>query len=129
MEYFYGSNGELHGPLTFFFPNGGIKNQLNYRHGKYHGQSTVYHSLAILQRIFNYKDGVIHGLAKEWDKDGQLLEEGYFAFVASDMHDLTRRYNQMAECRELISQHVGDEQAQALTLTIPQSITQSINWQ
>ena len=58
----------------------------------------------------------------------QLLEEGYFAYVASDMHDLNRRYNQMAECRDLIAQHVGAEQAQALTLTVPQSITQSVNW-
>ena len=27
MEYFYDSNGKLHGPMTWFFPNGGIMQQ------------------------------------------------------------------------------------------------------
>lgn len=59
----------------------------------------------------------------------QLFDQGYFAYVASDMHDLTRRYNQMNECYQLIAQHAGEEQAKLLTLTVPQTITQSVNWQ
>ncbi len=59
----------------------------------------------------------------------ELLDAGYFAYVASDMHDLERRYNQMAECRALITERVDAATAQALTLTVPQTITQSINWE
>lgn len=57
-----------------------------------------------------------------------LLEEGYFAYVASDMHDLTRRYNQMGECRTLLAARLGEEKADELTRVVPQQITQSVNW-
>ena len=53
MEYFLDSNGKLHGPMTWFFPNGGIMQQNNYRHGEFHGQNIVYHSYLVKKTLFN----------------------------------------------------------------------------
>ena len=92
MEFFYDSNGKLHGPMTWFFPNGGIMQQNNYRHGEFHGQTIVYHSYLVKKALFNSKYGDPHGLEQSWDKNGQLLKEGYW--VDGKRHGFWKYYNQ-----------------------------------
>jgi protein-tyrosine phosphatase len=59
----------------------------------------------------------------------RLLSENLIAYVASDMHNLHRRPNDMLACKQALTQIAGSAKAQALVYDIPFEISQNMNWQ
>jgi protein-tyrosine phosphatase len=80
--------------------------------------------------IFQGTAGAITGMFKaDVQKVAmQFLEDDVFAYVASDMHDLAKRDNQMGACRDLIAREFGDSKAHELSLGVPGELTESIVW-
>lgn len=58
----------------------------------------------------------------------RLLMENMIAFVASDMHNIDRRPNDMGFCREKLSTLVGQKATVELTYDTPNEITQDLKW-
>jgi protein-tyrosine phosphatase len=59
----------------------------------------------------------------------RLLADGLIAYVASDMHSLQRRPNDMLACKQVLTQLADNATAQQLVYDVPFKITQNINWQ
>ncbi len=58
----------------------------------------------------------------------RLLDDDLITYVASDMHNLSKRPNQMMAAYEKIQQLKGDDIADELFFTVPQKITQNTQW-
>ncbi len=68
-----------HGPSRFYWPNGKLQSQGNYRRGEKHGSFRRWHHNG--QRTWEtvYRGNKRHGIAREWSKDGILINESpYF---------------------------------------------------
>ena len=58
-----------------------------------------------------------------------MLTEDLVFYIASDTHDTKRRPNDMRLARDFIRSNYSEELARELTLTIPEKITSSVEWQ
>lgn len=59
----------------------------------------------------------------------QLLAENVITYVASDMHSLHRRPNDMQACKDAITQLTDVDTANALVYDVPSRITANLTWQ
>lgn len=59
----------------------------------------------------------------------RLLSEHLIAYVASDMHSLLRRPNDMLACKNAITEISDSATASRLVYDIPLKITQNLHWQ
>ena len=57
-----------------------------------------------------------------------MLKHNLIDYIASDTHNPDRRPNDMGVCRELITPMVGEAKALELCYTIPQRMTDSLQW-
>jgi len=80
--------------------------------------------------IFQGTAGAITGVFKPdvQKVSMQFLKEDIFTYVASDMHDLSKRNNQMKVCHDLVAKEFGQDKAQKLTLRAPAKLTEHITW-
>lgn len=58
----------------------------------------------------------------------QMLDERLISYVASDMHNLHKRPNEMRDAREKISQEKGDMIAQSLVNGFALELTRDVKW-
>jgi protein-tyrosine phosphatase len=58
-----------------------------------------------------------------------LLQEKLITYVASDMHSLKRRPNDMLACRNAIEVLTDTETANSLVFDVPSTITKNMSWQ
>jgi len=58
-----------------------------------------------------------------------MLENDMVAYVASDLHNIHKRPNEMKEAYELISQRFGVDRGNALFYKVPKLISQNLNWE
>lgn len=92
-----------------------------------------YNKLAMLRRtgcLFQITAGSFTGRFSEAVKElaMKMLEDDTVTYIASDMHSLDRRPNDMGTAFDLLTQLVGAEKANSLTLDIPRQITQFTQW-
>lgn len=59
----------------------------------------------------------------------QMLDDNLIAYVASDMHNLKRRPNEMAEAYKAVSHFIGVLIANRLFIETPRAITSNTVWQ
>nr|WP_136250273.1 CpsB/CapC family capsule biosynthesis tyrosine phosphatase [Ningiella ruwaisensis] len=59
----------------------------------------------------------------------QMLEENLIAYVASDMHNLNKRPNEMAQAYKIIAEKHSEHRATDLFVTTPLHITRDTLWQ
>ena len=73
-------NSLLHGPRTVYYPDGTLKQEENYRHGKLSGTKTMYYSNGKMELRENYADGKLTGERTVYFPDGDLwYKENYKA--------------------------------------------------
>lgn len=92
-----------------------------------------YNKIRMLKRtgcLFQVTAGSFTGRFSDAVKDiaMKMLEEDTVTYIASDMHNLDRRPNDMGAAFDLLSELVGTEKANSLTLDIPSQITQNNQW-
>jgi len=59
----------------------------------------------------------------------RLLADNLITYVASDMHSLQRRPNDMLACKQALTHIASSDTANALVYDVPSIITKNINWQ
>ena len=59
----------------------------------------------------------------------RLLEDNLVSYVASDMHSLLRRPNDMHACKQAITELTNSDTANALVYDVPLSISKNLSWQ
>lgn len=59
----------------------------------------------------------------------QLLFDGLITYIASDMHSVNRRPNDMLACKTAVTQLANDTIAHQLLHDVPSRITQDTDWQ
>ncbi|WP_341221242.1 toxin-antitoxin system YwqK family antitoxin [Polaribacter atrinae] len=71
-------NGKLHGPQIIYYQDGQVTEFSNYKNGLLDGTSSKYASNGVLIQELTYENGELNGLAKFFELDGQLLETGNY---------------------------------------------------
>ncbi|WP_299665577.1 toxin-antitoxin system YwqK family antitoxin [uncultured Polaribacter sp.] len=71
-------NGTLHGTQLVYYPDGQITEFAEYKNGFLEGVSSKYSSKGVLIEKITYKDGKPNGLAKYFELDGNLKETGIY---------------------------------------------------
>ena len=66
------TKGEKCGEFKWWFKNGQIECDYNYKDGKLHGEFNDWYENGQINCDRNYKDGKLHGNCKSWYTDGQL---------------------------------------------------------
>lgn len=92
-----------------------------------------YNKIMMLKRVgclFQVTAGSFTGRFNDAVKSTALkmLDDDIVSYIASDTHSLDRRPNDMGEARHLLTELVGTEKANSLTLDIPSQITQNQKW-
>jgi antitoxin component YwqK of YwqJK toxin-antitoxin module/Tfp pilus assembly protein PilF len=67
-------NGNREGKWIYYYQNGNIAEELNFKDGKHHGTFNVYHSNGKLKKSGKYQDGVQYDTQKWYNKNGLLTE-------------------------------------------------------
>ncbi|MEA2000176.1 MAG: toxin-antitoxin system YwqK family antitoxin [Euryarchaeota archaeon] len=70
-------DGKFHGVSKWWYEDGTLKEECNYKDGKRHGVSKWWYRDGTLKEECNYKDGKFHGVCKRWYEDGTLEEDNY----------------------------------------------------
>jgi protein-tyrosine phosphatase len=94
----------------------------------------AYNRILFLKRIgclFQVTAGAFIGRFNEQIQSlaEQLLAEDLVSYVASDMHSINRRPNDMQACKEAITQLSNTDTANKLVFDVPSVITQNLVWQ
>lgn len=92
-----------------------------------------YNKMSMLKRtgcLFQVTAGSFTGRFSEAIRDiaVKMLEDDTVTYIASDMHNLDRRPNDMGAAFDLLIELVGAEKANSLTLDIPGQITLHTQW-
>ncbi len=93
-----------------------------------------YNRIHILQRIgclFQVTAGAFTGRFNEQVQlvAERLLSDKLITYVASDMHSLLRRPNDMLACKQAITELADGDTANALVYDVPLMISKNLNWQ
>lgn len=93
-----------------------------------------YNRIHILQRIgclFQVTAGAFTGRFNEQVQlvAERLLADKLITYVASDMHSLLRRPNDMFACKQAITELADSDTANALVYDVPLMISKNLNWQ
>lgn len=76
----YMVNGQRHGRLRKYYPNGTLWKVIEYKNGLKDGKKTIHRDVlndqkvCELQSIGNYKNGVLHGVHTSWYANGEMFE-------------------------------------------------------
>ncbi|WP_218598749.1 toxin-antitoxin system YwqK family antitoxin [Polaribacter sp. NJDZ03] len=70
--------GKLHGAQIIYYQDGQVTEFSNYKNGLLDGVKTTYASNGVLIEELTYKNGELTGLAKYFELDGKLLETGNY---------------------------------------------------
>lgn len=95
---------------------------------------TDYNKIHMLKRIgclFQVTAGAFIGRFNEKVQlvAERLLADDLITYVASDMHNLHRRPNDMLACKQAIMQIADSDTANALVYDVPSTISRNLNWQ
>ncbi len=93
-----------------------------------------YNRIHILQRIgclFQVTAGAFTGRFNEQVQltAERLLADKLISYVASDMHSLLRRPNDMFACKQTITELADSDIANSLVYDVPLKISKNMNWQ
>lgn len=83
--------GKMHGPWTYYYPQGSKLSEYTYKEGNIQGRAVEYFSNGQPQYISNYQDGVFDGYFQEFFIHGQVKQEGWF--LAGDRQQRWLRYH------------------------------------
>lgn len=83
--------GKMHGPWTYYYPEGSKLSEYTYVDGQIQGKAVEYFNNGQPQYISNYKDGVFHGYFQEFYVHGQVKQDGWFQ--AGDRQQRWLRYH------------------------------------
>ena len=75
MYYLKGGKEVKHGSHKYWYDNGQINYEENYKDGKRHGLYKRWYENGQVMYEYNYKDGKHHGLYKRWYDNGQINYE------------------------------------------------------
>lgn len=81
-----------HGTARCFYPDGTLKIEREYVHGKENGPEKIYYPDGKLWMESHFKDGLLSGPSRSWFKNGQL--ENDMEFLDGKRHGRTIKYNQ-----------------------------------
>lgn len=71
-------NGEVHGKLIDFYPNGKKRSEGNYQYGSRQGMTTFYFENGNKESEFNYLDDKRHGKVITYGNDGSIQQYRYY---------------------------------------------------
>lgn len=73
------SQRRAHGLTTYYFENGKIKSEVNFKNGVKHGEVKTYFESGELYSIENFKNGALHGKKQKFTTTGVLMYEAYYS--------------------------------------------------
>lgn len=77
-EGFFTKDGDREGKATYYYKNGKISTEANYKNGLLNGSRTTYYLNGNKQEEGTYKDDEADGYFKFYHKNGKLKSEGWF---------------------------------------------------
>ena len=63
------------GNWKYFYPNGEIMSEENYKNGKLEGEQLIYYPDGLVTEFAVYKNGLKHGVISKYSSEGILIEE------------------------------------------------------
>ena len=89
-----------HGPRKYYYENGKLRSEENYKDGKKDGIQKEYYQNGNLKEEKFYKDGIEDGSQKWYSENGKLTKEEVYE---NKMHTLTKNYDSDGFLKEEVS--------------------------